>query len=424
MGYINDLKCDYCEDLNCMSIYFNDISRFKVLSREEEIELFKRIKKGDEEAKNTIIECNLKLVVSIAKKYYCDGFSFQDLIQEGNIGLMIAVDKYDYTYGFRFSTYAKYWIRQRIGLGIGKMSRNIKFPFYIHEYLISFKKVYCVLEMKLQRNPSVEEIAKEMNLSVNFVKFLQSLQDDTLSLNELVKADEELEYENLIVVDDKCVEDIIMDNELKRDVNNLLLNSFLTDKELQVISLRYGFYDGKVYSLEDIANLYGISRQAVFNLERKIYVKLLKSKEINKLAEYSSNKEEALKNIDNYLNDLNNFNNGKYYLRFISNYYNLLAEERGYNKDVCDNLVNIIFTNVGLNDIEMDILMYRYEFNGRERLGFKRIGELHDISTTEIKNMYLSSIKKVGGSSYICSLVDNYRCMSISDNKKKKILQK
>lgn len=404
-------------NLNSVSLYFRDISEKRVLERDEEIELFKRIKEGDKDAKNIVIECNLKFVVKIAKEYVGCGIPFQDLIQEGNIGLMIAIDKYEYSYGYRFTTYAEYWIRQRINLGISNTLRNIRIPFYFFEKIGIYNKTCSELKTKYGRTPTIEEIAKKMDVSIKFIKQIERHLADTYSINELVGEKKDVEFSNFIITDENFVNDVIIKKELKKEVKELFKNSSLNEKELNIIMLRYGFYDGKAYKLEEIAELYGVSRQAISQLEQRIFNKLLKTKGIDKLAEYTKDKEQALENINNVLTDSTNTKNGKLYLKTIFNYYNMLIINEDNNRDeFVDNKVKKIFYSIGLNPLEVEIILYRNKFNGRNKLSYKELGQIFNITTLEANNIYMDAVKKIGASN-ILPLVNNYK--KILDNWKK-----
>ena len=174
------------ENIDIVKLYLNEISRRKLLTLDEEIKLTKRIKDGDEEAKKIFIESNLRLVVSVARKHLNQGLSFLDLIQEGNIGLMKAVDKFDSSKGYRFSTYATWWIRQGITRAISNKSRNVRIPVYLHRRINKFNKAAKELEMKYGREAKIEEIANELKISVKYAQEIYQYKNDSISINLLV----------------------------------------------------------------------------------------------------------------------------------------------------------------------------------------------------------------------------------------------
>ena len=186
------------ETIDIVKLYLNEISRRKLLTLDEEIKLTKRIKDGDEEAKKIFIESNLRLVVSVARKHLNQGLSFLDLIQEGNIGLMKAVDKFDSSKGYRFSTYATWWIRQGITRAISNKSRNVRIPVYLHRRINKFNKVAKELEMKYGREATIEEIANELKISVKYVQEIYQYKNDSISINLLVGDDKDNELGNII----------------------------------------------------------------------------------------------------------------------------------------------------------------------------------------------------------------------------------
>ena len=186
------------ENIDIVKLYLNEISRRKLLTLDEEIKLTKRIKDGDEDAKKIFIESNLRLVVSVARKHLNQGLSFLDLIQEGNVGLMKAVDKFDSSKEYRFSTYATWWIRQGITRAISNKSRNVRIPVYLHRRINKFNKVAKELEMKYGREAKIEEIANELKISVKYAQEIYQYKNDSISINLLVGDDKDNELGNII----------------------------------------------------------------------------------------------------------------------------------------------------------------------------------------------------------------------------------
>ena len=213
---INDL--DESKIDSNLSIYLNEIGQKPLLSVEEEKELAYRIMQGDNKSKALLIESNLRLVVVIAKKYTGMGLSLLDLIQEGNIGLMAAADKFDVQKGYKFSTYATWWIKQSIFKAIKSKGRNIKMPDHMHEKLAAYRKTVINLEDKLSREPTINEIAKEMNLSISEVYKLNLYQNDTISINFLIGDEKSDEFETVIPSLTKTPEDVIVSKLLKYQI--------------------------------------------------------------------------------------------------------------------------------------------------------------------------------------------------------------
>lgn len=301
--------------------YLQEISKIPLLTAKEEKDLAKRISEGDMSAKEKFITSNLRLVVNVAKNYMDRNLPFLDLIQEGNIGLMLAVEKFDINRELRFSTYATHWIRQTITRAIAKKSRNIKIPTHIYEKLTSLKKTMAYLENKLNRTPTIDEIAKEMNLSISEVSNLSKLQTDTLSINILInESEDDTEMEQLIISPDETPENIIISENRNTQIKNLLLKCSLNEREMTVLLLRYGFNNRAPMTLEAIGKKYNITRERVRQIEAKALMKIRKSKYIKSFAEYMQNPSKSLENIDEFrqkYNETKNFK--KKYIKEISN---------------------------------------------------------------------------------------------------------
>lgn len=281
-------------------MYLQEIYRRPLLTLEEEQNLAKKIAQGDNYAKEIFIESNLRLVVSIAKKYIGRGLSFLDLIQEGNIGLMTAVDKYDLSRGFKFSTYASHWIIQAITRAIADKGKNIRIPVYMYNKIGIYKKTVTKLEARLNRQPSIEEIANEMGLSKVEVINLHKFQSDTTSMNKLIGDDEDSELENFISSSTETPEDMVIVSTMQSQVQQLLGDCNLNSRELEVLVLRYGLNDGKTMSLEDIGKKFNVTRERIRQIESKALMKIRKSKHIKPLAEYLQNPDKALENIESF----------------------------------------------------------------------------------------------------------------------------
>lgn len=293
------------ENIDIVKLYLNEISRRKLLTLDEEIKLTKRIKDGDEEAKKIFIESNLRLVVSVARKHLNQGLSFLDLIQEGNIGLMKAVDKFDSSKGYRFSTYATWWIRQGITRAISNKSRNVRIPVYLHRRINKFNKAAKELEMKYGREAKIEEIANELKISVKYAQEIYQYKNDSISINLLVGDDKDNELGNIISSKNIGPDEQAMTDLMKFQVKQLLEKCNLKPIEKEVILLRFGFNDTPM-TLGEIGNIYNISRQRVSQIEASALMKLRKYKNITDFAGYMENPKEAINNIEIYRKEYRN----------------------------------------------------------------------------------------------------------------------
>jgi len=268
-----------------VKMYLKDIGKVPLLTQEQEIELAKRMAEGDEDAKRQLSESNLRLVVSIAKRYVGRGMLFLDLIQEGNFGLMKAVEKFDYTKGFKFSTYSTWWIRQSITRAIADQARTIRIPVHMYETINKQKKVTRDLFQQLGREPSIEEIAKAMDMPIEKVIDIQKISQDTVSLDTPVGEEEDstlgtfIQDENAISPSDSA--SIMM---LKEQLMEVL--STLTPREQKVIMLRYGIEDGHTRTLEDVGKEFSVTRERIRQIEAKALKKLRQPSRSKKLKDF------------------------------------------------------------------------------------------------------------------------------------------
>ncbi len=266
-------------------MYLKEIGKVPLLSNEEEIELAKRIEQGDEAAKKRLAEANLRLVVSIAKRYVGRGMQFLDLIQEGNLGLIKAVDKFDYRKGFKFSTYATWWIRQAITRSIADQARTIRIPVHMVEIINKQIRVSRQLVQELGREPSPEEIAQKMEIPVEKVREIQKLSQEPVSLESPVGEEEDSHLGDFIQDDNIPVPaDEAAFVFLKEQLLSVL--STLTEREQKVLRLRFGLDDGKARTLEEVGREFNVTRERIRQIEAKALRKLRHPSRSRKLKDY------------------------------------------------------------------------------------------------------------------------------------------
>ncbi len=302
---LNEEKYDFVdEDIDAtdsLKLYMREIGKYPLLTANQEKELFEKIKKGDNDAKNLFIKSNLRLVVSIAKRYQGKGLSFSDLIQEGSLGLIRAVDKFDVEKGYKFSTYAIHWIKQAIIRALANKGRNIRVPVHLYEKIGKYKKVFAILNLKLNRLPTASEIADEMGLPVSEIIKLQELQNEPISINTpLKKEEEDTEFGDFIPASDEPPEDVAIKDTLKTQIKILIEKCNLTERELGVLSLRFGLNNEIQMTLEEVGAIFGITRERARQIEAQALKKLRKLKYTKKLAVYTDNPEKSLENIEEY----------------------------------------------------------------------------------------------------------------------------
>lgn len=288
----DDLMCKSSIDI--IRAYLKDIGKYPTLSEEEEKKLGYKILEGDEFARKTLIERNLRLAVSVAAQYIGKGLDYSDLIQEANYGLMNAVDRYDVTLGYRFSTYAIHWIRQRVTRAIQNNSRTIRFPIHIQLKMATINNARQKLFSELQREPSFEEIAKLTGYKAEKIKFFDDIYRDVLSLNEPIsnESDDE-EFIDFIVSDNQSIEDIAENKILHEDLLNLMDDCKLNSRQKQVLILHYMEDE----NFADIARKLHCSREFVRQIHNGAIKRLLKSAKIKKLATYLDNSERAVEKV-------------------------------------------------------------------------------------------------------------------------------
>ena len=254
-------------------MYLKEIGNVPLLSGEEEVELARRVEEGDEEAKRKLTEANLRLVVSIAKKYVGRGMPFLDLIQEGNMGLMKAVDKFDYTKGYKFSTYATWWIRQAITRGIADTGRTIRVPVHMVETINKTLRMTRTLLQDLGREPMPEEVAERLNVPVSRVREVLKISRDPVSLDTPIGEEDDSHLGDFIE-DDTALSpsDSAAFSMLRAELSTALES--LTDRERQVVRLRFGLEDGRARTLEEVGKEFNVTRERIRQIEAKALRKL------------------------------------------------------------------------------------------------------------------------------------------------------
>ena len=268
-----------------VKMYLKDIGRVPLLSAEEEVELAKRMQEDDVAAKKRLSEANLRLVVSIAKRYVGRGMLFLDLIQEGNLGLMKAVEKFDYQKGFKFSTYATWWIRQSITRAIADQARTIRIPVHMVETINKLTRVQRVLLQELGREPTPEEIAEKMGVTEERVREIQKIAQDPVSLETPIGEEEDSHLGDFIE-DEKTMtpSDSVATTMLKEQLLGVL--DTLTPREEKVLRLRYGIDDGKPRTLEEVGKEFNVTRERIRQIEAKALRKLRHPSRSKKLKDF------------------------------------------------------------------------------------------------------------------------------------------
>ena len=266
-------------------MYLKEIGKVPLLSAEEEIELAKRMENGDQEAKKRLAEANLRLVVSIAKRYVGRGMLFLDLIQEGNLGLIKAVEKFDYRKGYKFSTYATWWIRQAITRAIADQARTIRIPVHMVETINKLIRVSRQLLQELGREPTPEEISEEMGMPVDRVREILKISQEPVSLETPIGEEEDSHLGDFIEDSDSpAPQDAVADVMLREQLNEVLHT--LTPREEQVLKLRFGLDDGRTRTLEEVGQVFNITRERIRQIEAKALRKLRHPSRSKRLKDY------------------------------------------------------------------------------------------------------------------------------------------
>lgn len=282
-SYLDDISDD------SVRLYLREIGKIPLLTAEEELALANKVVSGDKRAKDQMAEANMRLVVSIAKRYSGRGLDFLDLIQEGNTGLLRAVEKFDPSKGFKFSTYATWWIRQAITRAIADQARVIRIPVHMVETINKLLRTQRRMTQELNREPTIDELAREMEMEPEKIEYVMKIKQDVNSLDAAVRDDEEdsvlgdfIEDEDTKSPDESATEQL-----LKEQVQGIL-ESALSERELKIVKMRFGLEDGKNHTLEEVGHEFSVTRERIRQIEAKALAKLRKHKDAKKLYEYLS----------------------------------------------------------------------------------------------------------------------------------------
>ena len=279
-----ELAAEYNLD-DPVRMYLKEIGQVKLLTADEEIELAKRVSEGDKKAKDRLTEANLRLVVSIAKKYSGRGLHILDLIQEGNTGLIRAVDKFDYTKGNKFSTYATWWIRQAITRAIADQARTIRVPVHMVEVINKATRCNRKLVQELGREPTLEEIAAELNLPIEKIIEANRTAADTLSLDMPVGDEEDTTIGSFVEDDNTPGPVDATSNAMLSEALTEILGT-LTEREADVLRMRFGMYDGRTLTLEEVGQIFGVTRERIRQIENKAIRKLRHPSRAKKIKDF------------------------------------------------------------------------------------------------------------------------------------------
>lgn len=282
---LTKIKLDKTTTADPVRMYLKEIGNYDLLTKDEEVDLAKRVEKNEEEAKIRLARANLRLVVSIAKKYMGRGLQFLDLIQEGNIGLMRAVDKFDWRRGFKFSTYATWWIRQAITRAIADQAKTIRIPVHMVETINKYKKIERQLEQKYERPPTPEEIAKIMGIDAEKAHEIVKISQGTTSLETPVGKEEDTRLKEFIPDEITLSPFDSASRELLKDHIGDVLHT-LNAREKRVLELRFGLKDGRTRTLEEVGKEFGVTRERIRQIEAKALRKLRHPSRSKRLRDY------------------------------------------------------------------------------------------------------------------------------------------
>lgn len=282
-SYLDDISDD------SVRLYLREIGKIPLLTAPEELALAQKVVAGDKRAKDQMAEANMRLVVSIAKRYSGRGLDFLDLIQEGNTGLLRAVEKFDPDKGFKFSTYATWWIRQAITRAIADQARVIRIPVHMVETINKLLRTQRRMTQELNREPTIEELAKELEMEPEKIEYVIKIKQDVNSLDAAVRDDEEDSVLGDFIEDEdtKSPDEAATEQLLKEQVQDILASA-LSERELKIIKMRFGLEDGKNHTLEEVGHEFSVTRERIRQIEAKALAKLRKHKDARKLYEYLS----------------------------------------------------------------------------------------------------------------------------------------
>jgi len=268
-----------------VKMYLKAIGKERLLTAAEEVQLAKKIEKGDQAAKSRLIEANLRLVVSVAKKYVSRGMLFLDLIQEGNLGLIRAVDKYDYKRGFKFSTYATWWIRQAVTRSIADQARTIRIPVHMVENVNKYIRIQRQLLQKLGREPNSDEIAKLLDVTPDRVREIRKIAQETISLDTPIGEGDETRLSDFIEDSEVKAPDDAADFSMLQKHLQIVLGT-LKERERKIIKLRYGLLDGLPRTLEEVGREFNLTRERIRQIEFKVLCKLRNTRHNSSLKDF------------------------------------------------------------------------------------------------------------------------------------------
>lgn len=282
-SYLDDISDD------SVRLYLREIGKIPLLTAPEELALAQKVVAGDKRAKDQMAEANMRLVVSIAKRYSGRGLDFLDLIQEGNTGLLRAVEKFDPDKGFKFSTYATWWIRQAITRAIADQARVIRIPVHMVETINKLLRTQRRMTQELNREPTIDELAKELEMEPEKIEYVIKIKQDVNSLDAAVRDDEEDSVLGDFIEDEdtKSPDEAATEQLLKEQVQDILASA-LSERELKIIKMRFGLEDGKNHTLEEVGHEFSVTRERIRQIEAKALAKLRKHKDARKLYEYLS----------------------------------------------------------------------------------------------------------------------------------------
>ena len=402
----DDSSDEYFGD-DVVKAYLKEIGKIKLFTPEEEFIYSQLSAAGDDNARKKFIEANLRLVVSVARRYVNRGLPFIDLIQEGNLGLIKAVDKFDADIGYKFSTYATWWIRQNIIRAIHDKSRNVRIPVHLSEQTGKIIDAEERLEYELGKKPTFQQIANAVGSTEKTISSLYYVANDTVSLNSFVGDKEETELGDFVADPHQSTEREALDVVLQTEVRELLEHSGLSKREREILERRFGILDGKVYTLQEVGNIFDITRERVRQLESKALKKLRNSRKIMKFASYMDNPEEARNNITSYRKD--------HYQKISENSdkENEKREQKKKTEKVVEkypdekfglcfedkifevNRVIELLNNIDVDEKTKELICRRLGTYDGKQYSLQELSQLYSISVSEVRDMEVKVFYKL-----------------------------